>query len=650
MGENLNHLDKAMKKRMIESVSLAERLRAVPVMIALAILGGCGEDPVATEISIAPASVTLTAFGETARFTANVVDQYGDPFDARVTWSSGEPEVFTVDSDGMVTAVANGSGTVSAVVGSIGAAAQVTVDAPVATAISISPDSVTLTEIGQTARFTARVTDQHGEDYSATVSWSSGATAIFTVDSDGVVTAVADGSGMVTAMAEDLSASAPVTVDTNRPPFVRPGVRQGLTVVMGAGGGARPWQPANRFDDPNDHVLDLTYTATLSDSSVATAGVVVDDTGIPWVVMAGTSPGMSELTVTATDPGGLSADVSIILAVDDSGLSPLSGLLIGNNRLQTPGLTLLGGCTPPFINAIHTTGALFTIHGFKWQTRSDSEAEWTDIEGTEVMTGQMCTHETRTPGEYRMAADVSTVLGAGLDPLRGAYSARNTFVVEDNPGGVNRAPEVGLTAPAGIALSAGGGPNLMIPAAHMTDPDFDDLEFSVAVSDTAVISAEIVTEGVQYSVVVATGLSAGIGTITVTATDPEGLSADMVLPVNVDDSGNTPYTTISVSNGVIRLLGFASTMCSPPFNGLVGVDGWVYTVHSSNWQTRSDSTAAWTDIDGTEMTDGRLCPYETDEPGDYRLVYEATIVVSQDVAPFRGEYASRDFFTVSSGN
>ena len=642
-----------MKTRMIESQSPAARPWAVTVMIALMIFGGCGEDPdppVATDISISPTSATLTAFGETAQFTANVMDQYGDPFSATVSWSSGDADVFTVGSDGVVTAVGNGSDMVTASVGSLSASAAVTVNAPVATAISISPESVTLTAVGETAMFTARVTDQNGADFNTTVEWSSGASAVFTVDSDGVVTAVADGSAMVTAAAEGLSATALVTVDTNEPPFVRPGVRQGLTVAMGAGGGARPWQPATRFDDPDDDVLDLAYTVTLSDSSVASAEIVVDDSRIPWVVMAGTSPGMSTLTVTATDPGGLSADVSIILAIDDSGISPLSGLFVGNNRLHMPGLTLLGGCTPPFVNALHSTGAIFTIHGFKWQTRSDSEAEWSDIDGTAVMTGQMCTHDARTPGEYRMAMDVSMVLGPGLEALRGAYSAGNSFVVEDNPGGANRAPEVGVTAPAGVALSAGGGPNLMVPAAHIIDPDFDDLEFSVAVSDTTVLSAEVVTEGVRHNVLVATGLSAGTGTITVTATDPEGLSADMVLTASVDDSGNTPYTTIAVSNGVLRLVGFASTVCSPPFIGLVGVDGWVYTIHSSNWQTRSDSTAAWTDIDGTEMTDGRLCPYETDEPGDYRLVYEATIVVSQDAAPFRGEYASRNFFTVSGGS
>ena len=49
-------------------------------------------------------------------------------------------------------------------------------------------------------------------------------------------------------------------------------------------------------------------------------------------------------------------------------------------------------------------------------------------------------------------------------------------------------------------------------------------------------------------------------------------------------------------------------------------------------------------------TNGQLCPYETDSAGDYRPAYEATIVVSQDVTPFRGRYASFNFFTVEDGN
>ena len=149
-------------------------------------------------------------------------------------------------------------------------------DPPVADAIAISPASVTLTSVGETAQFTASVTDQFGDPFPASVTWSSSDAEVFTVNAAGLVTAVADGSGTVTAAVEDLSATASVTVDINLPPMVREGVRTGLTVPMAARGGPLPWLAATRFEDPDNDVLDLTYTVEVGDSTVARAEVVVD--------------------------------------------------------------------------------------------------------------------------------------------------------------------------------------------------------------------------------------------------------------------------------------------------------------------------------------------------------------------------------------
>ena len=107
-----------------------------PWVLAAAILAtACGDDegpttpeppppdpPRATAISVSPPSVTLTAIGETATFTASVTDQNGQPFTGTApTWASGAPDVFTVDQGGVVTAVANGSGTLTAAVGNVSA-------------------------------------------------------------------------------------------------------------------------------------------------------------------------------------------------------------------------------------------------------------------------------------------------------------------------------------------------------------------------------------------------------------------------------------------------------------------------------------------------------------------------------------------------
>lgn len=520
-------------------------------------------------------------------------------------------------------------------------------DAPRAAAISISPGSVTLTSVGETASFTANVTDQFGAAFSGTVAWTSTDARVFTVNSSGVVTAVGSGSGTLTAVISRFTATASVTVDINLPPMVRAGVPVGITVELGARGGTRPWLAATRFEDPDDDVLDLTYTVEVEDTTVAWAEVWVDSQRSPSVVMGGKAVGTTRLTATATDPGGLSASVYIILDVVDSDFSPTSPLRVGNGRIEIPAGALLEGCTPPLVNLPDPSGYIFTFHSSRWQTRSDSTAAWSDVEGTEVTDGTLCVHATGNPGEYRLVADITLVLGENLDPLRGWYRSANTFIVEEHMGG-NRAPELSATAPQRLALSLGGGPQLVATAQHISDPDGDDLEFSVEVSDTTLMSVREVTDGAGSTVVVAGGLSEGSGTITITATDPEGLAAELSIAIEIDDSGYTAYNTIQVANGLIVAAGTALPICSPPFIGLRGPDGWVYTIHSSKWQSRSDSSADWADIEGTEIATGQICPYTSEAPGDYRLVYDATIAVSPDES-FRGNYASQNFFTVASG-
>lgn len=521
-------------------------------------------------------------------------------------------------------------------------------DPPRAAAISISPATVTLTAIGETATFTASVMDQFGAAFSGTVTWSSSAPEVFTVTAGGVVTAVANGSGTVMAAIGNLSSTASVTVDANLPPMPR-GEIADRTLTLAVGGGALPWLPAASFEDPDNDIQELTYAVALEDPSVASAEVVVDSEGHASVILTGTAPGTTAIIVTATDPGGLSAEQSFILAVDDSGFTPLPGFFIGNNSIEMSFLSLVGTCTPPIINAQHTSGYLFTVNSSRWQTRADSGAAWSDIEDTEVTTGELCTYSSQTPGEYRVVMDMTITIDEHQDPILGGYRAENTFVVEDNPGGANRAPQLSATAPQGFPLSVGGGSQFVTPAQYLTDPDGDDLAFSIALSDSTLYSVQIAVDSLGHTLVVATGVGAGSGTITITATDPAGLTADMPLAVEVDDTGYTRFPSITVSNGVINALGISLPVCTPPVVGLVGADGRTYTVHSSKWQSRSDSSAAWADIDGTEVTDGRFCPYTAQAPSDYRLVYDVTIIVEPHLPEFRGKYASWNFFTVASG-
>ena len=94
---------------------------------------GCGggsppESPRATTISISPGSATLSYIGEQVTFTATVLDQNGRRFAGAVVWSSSEESIFTVNSMGEVTAVMNGSATLTASIASLSAEAVITVE------------------------------------------------------------------------------------------------------------------------------------------------------------------------------------------------------------------------------------------------------------------------------------------------------------------------------------------------------------------------------------------------------------------------------------------------------------------------------------------------------------------------------------------
>ncbi len=80
-------------------------------------------------IHISPESGMLPSVGDTMRFLATVVDQYGDPFPAVVTWSSKRQCIVRAEDDGLVTALDAGSDSVVAVSGSLRTTAPVTVRA-----------------------------------------------------------------------------------------------------------------------------------------------------------------------------------------------------------------------------------------------------------------------------------------------------------------------------------------------------------------------------------------------------------------------------------------------------------------------------------------------------------------------------------------
>ena len=148
-----------------------------------AVLVRVGDQPLA-RAEVAPDEVNLTALSAIATLAAKVFDEQGDETaGGTVTWSSSDTEVATVSTSGVVTAVANGSATITATSSSgLTGAAVVTVRQRVAS-VEMDPGTVELTSVGDTVTLTGRVLDANGHEMSPTSwGWSSADKAVATVN------------------------------------------------------------------------------------------------------------------------------------------------------------------------------------------------------------------------------------------------------------------------------------------------------------------------------------------------------------------------------------------------------------------------------------------------------------------------------------
>ena len=97
------------------------------------------------------------SLGETVQLTATVLDGNGQPVaNAEVAWSSSDEDVATVNAQGLVTAVGNGSVTITARSGSASASVPVSVMQS-AGSVVVEPSTATLMSLGETFQLTASV-------------------------------------------------------------------------------------------------------------------------------------------------------------------------------------------------------------------------------------------------------------------------------------------------------------------------------------------------------------------------------------------------------------------------------------------------------------------------------------------------------------
>jgi YVTN family beta-propeller protein len=166
-------------------------------------------------VTVSPQSATLHSLNDTEQFTAHAVDRLGNSLAPQptFTWSARNTLVARVNQGGLATSLATGLTQIVAASSGVADSADLTVQ-QVATSVTVTPDRVLLTSVGETVQLTAEALDAGGSPVpGAAFIWSSGNTLAATVDPAGLVTAVADGTSDVIAATAGVQDTAQVTVN-----------------------------------------------------------------------------------------------------------------------------------------------------------------------------------------------------------------------------------------------------------------------------------------------------------------------------------------------------------------------------------------------------------------------------------------------------
>lgn len=258
------------------------------------------DPPRATTVVVSPQQVRLAALDATSQFTAEVSDQNGQVMTGTgVTWSSSNAGVASVDATGLVTAVGNGTATITASAGSATGSATVEVEQDAVT-LSLAPEDVAFHSLGDTLSLVAEGTDANG--HPVAVTWSSSDPAVAQVDDSGLVTSTGNGTATVTAGAGRRMLSATVRVEQEA-------VALSLTpeeVVFHALGDTL--RLLAETADANGHPVPVTWSS--SDPAVAQ----VDHSGLVAAADNGTA------TITAT-AGGAATSATVTVEQEAVALS-----------------------------------------------------------------------------------------------------------------------------------------------------------------------------------------------------------------------------------------------------------------------------------------------------------------------------------------
>ena len=251
------------------------------------VTAGNGQNISVKGVSLNKTATTIEV-GKTEKLTATV--QPTNATNQKVTWSSDKTDIATVDENGLVTAVKEGTAniTVTTEDGSKKATCVVTVTAKEEEQVAVTGVTISESEevtVGNTLKLTATIAPNNATNKNVT--WTSSAVNVATISGDGTVTPVGVGKTTITVTTEDggFTDTCEVTVKPNVQAEITgaDSVEMESTITLGA----------NVTVNPSATTYSKTWDS--SNKEVAT----IDENGIVTPVAVGTTT--ITLTVKTSD-------------------------------------------------------------------------------------------------------------------------------------------------------------------------------------------------------------------------------------------------------------------------------------------------------------------------------------------------------------
>ena len=341
------------------------------------------------------------------------------------------------------------------------------------------------------------------------------------------IESAAEGTATITITARDpdgLTASLDFGVTVSEPPEDNraPVVVEAIPAKTLEEGDSMRIDATGHFSDPDGD--ELVFKAGSSDDGVATTTVSGAEVTIESV-----ATGSSTITITARDPDGLTASLEFDVTVSKASEENRAPVVVGT----IPAKTLEEGDSMRIDATDHFSDPDDDELVFKAGSSDDGVAK-TIVSGAKVTIASV-------------AEGTATITVTARDP-DGLTASQDFGVTVSEPPEDNRAPVVVEAIPAKI-LEKGDSMRIDV-AGHFSDPDGYKLVFKAKSSDS-----EVVTARVTDATLTVTAAATGSATVSITAEDPEPLSARLAFDVTVEP----PSPKVSICSRTLELTRISHT-------------------------------------------------------------------------------------------